>query len=182
MTEPNSVWPIINSIGLLILSIGLTFLSTRYFHRRTEVRIAEEARERTEKLMSARIEELERRLGEVGSTVQPLSAAFQAMLIKQLTHFHTPVLDALLVKLGPPVTLTDEEREQMTMLLEERSRDVGAQIDELERHAAHILPYVVKMVTIEQTTDTSHDPIELVTVPEAPEAKDVTEAPPEKQE
>lgn len=46
----------------------------------------------------ARISELENKLSLLTQSVMPISAAFQAILIKQLTHFHLPEIDALLAK------------------------------------------------------------------------------------
>lgn len=81
--------------------------------------------------------------------VVPISAAFQAVLVQNLTHYHTPELDALMVKLAP-YTLTKEEFNRLITLLDERTRDMGPEISEEEREAAIILPYVIRRVRADQ--------------------------------
>jgi hypothetical protein len=93
-----------------------------------------------------RIVHLEIQQGSLQTTILPLSTAFQAILVKELTHFHTPEMDALLVKLGPPYNLTDEEEARLAELLVERANSLDGEIDESEKEAALILPYVMKRV------------------------------------
>src|SRR5579859_7162299 len=104
-----------------------------------------------------RVTELERQHAIIGATVQPISAAFQAVLIKQLTHYHTPVLDGWLRKLGPPITLTEEEEKQLQIELEKRTRDMGPEITESERDAAKMLPMVIARVRAELETTATTD-------------------------
>ena len=88
------------------------------------------------------------------STPVPISTAFQAILIKELTHFHTPEMDALMAKIGPPNTLTVVEQERLAVLLNERMKDMGPLISDSERDAARILPAIMKRAKIEQNVIT----------------------------
>jgi hypothetical protein len=74
----------------------------------------------------------------------PLAVALQTQLVKELTHYHTPRMDALLQKLGPPVTLTAAEATELQAAILEREGDMGNQISPEERQAAHILPVVIQ--------------------------------------
>lgn len=119
-----------------------------WFNRRT-------AQDATNKLADAasatndRILDLERQLAAMQANVMPISAAFQAVLIKQLTHFHTPILDALLERAADGV-LTDEQEQQLADELKLRASEVDATIDNSEREAAVMLPMVMKRVRAEQ--------------------------------
>jgi len=126
------------------------------------------------KTSDARITALEQEIAKMNLAVQPLSAAFQAVLIKQLTHIHTPELDALLVKLGPPVTLTAEEEVRLSTLLKERTTDMHDEIDDSEREAAEMLPLVIKRVKAEQGMNKDDVVNTLVGVP-AQKQKDANE-------
>lgn len=124
-----------------------------------------------------RLEELERQLGLFGQTILPISAAFQAILVKQLTHLHTPVLDALLKKLGPPYDLTDAEFVELETLLAERVIVMDDQIDESERDAATMLPLVMRRVKAEfELLQTAPISLQMVTV--APASLDEPPPPP----
>src|SRR5678815_4707353 len=100
----------------------------------------------------------------------PISTAFQAILIKELTHFHTPVMDALMSKIGPPFTLTAAEETELIAALEQRTQDMAAEISDSERDAAKILPLVMKRAKLEalalQPEDTR---LKLVTFQQLPE-------------
>jgi hypothetical protein len=97
-------------------------------------------------LLTGRIMELERQMALVSQTSVPISAAFQSALIKDLTHFHTPEMDALMVRLGPPVILTDDEASRLEVLLCERTQNMGEEISDSERDAAAMLPLVMRRV------------------------------------
>lgn len=96
-----------------------------------------------------RIEVVDRQLAMVGQAVMPISTAFQAILVKELTHFHTPEMDALLEKLGPPFILTEYEEARLLDMLLERERDMGDLITDSERDAAHIFPAVMRRARLE---------------------------------
>lgn len=74
----------------------------------------------------------------------PLAVALQTQLVRELTHYHTPRMDALLQKLGPPITLTPAEMAELQAAILEREGDMGAAISPEERDAAHILPVVIQ--------------------------------------
>lgn len=112
-----------------------------------------------------RVQELEMQHALVKASVVPITTAFQALLIKNLTHFHTPVMDALMVKVGPPNTLTTEESEQLARLLEEREADMDGEIPESERIAARILPGVMTLAKMEQEAIDAESVLAVVAVP-----------------
>lgn len=93
-----------------------------------------------------RVSELEKQLGIVGAQVAPFNTAFQSILIKQLTHAHTPYQDALLKKLGdtgtPPIT--PKEEAELLDVLKEIAADPNVPDD--ERDAAEILPIQMRRV------------------------------------
>ncbi len=130
------VWPI-------LLTIALGTIGPYVLYRKKKV--DEEA-----KALRLRVTELEIKLAGINQVFVPISAAFQAILIKELTHLHTPEMDALLVKLGPPMILTELEMERLGTLLLERERDMHEEIDDLERDAALMLPLVMKRVKADQ--------------------------------
>lgn len=95
------------------------------------------------------IQELQRQMAVLQAESIPVQAAFQAMLIAKLTHFHTPEVDELLKKLEPPGTITKEEMAELRAALEERKKAVDERIDEEERIAADILLGVARLNEIE---------------------------------
>jgi uncharacterized coiled-coil protein SlyX len=127
----------LNTVAIAVLAALLSFASALYFFRRTAQITADEK-------LQARIADLETKLALVHQSVAPLNAAMQAMLIRELTHYHTPEMDDLMRKLGPPSTITEAERARLAVLLEERTRDMGPLISDAERDAAVILPIVIK--------------------------------------
>jgi hypothetical protein len=142
--------PLINSIGLLIVAAALSFLAARYwFQRNQAIADAQRIKEGHDQLLN-RVTELERENALVKAAVVPITTAFQALLIKELTHFHTPVMDALMVKIGPPNTLTEDEAQQLAELLKQRSEDMADSIPDRERRAAHILPDVMVLAKSDQ--------------------------------
>jgi hypothetical protein len=170
----NPIPPLVVNIALMVLSASLAFLVQRYFAGRKETRedaskVAEE-----HKLTVARIAELETKLALVNAAVVPISTAFQAILIKELTHLHTPELDGLMARVGPPTTLTIEEEERLGHLLLERTRDMGSAIPDSERGAAMILPEVMKRARAEQQAlSTVEAPqVKLVAVIDSPREAD----------
>lgn len=166
---------LLNSIGVVILGSFLSFVAARYWFQRNQAvaeakrlaeevsqakRIADDERRKT----NDRVAELELQLSAVKQTVLPISAAFQAILIKELTHYHTPRMDELMKRLGPPVTLNEAEQKELAELLQQRTQDMDGRISDSERDAATMLPLVVKRVLAESLAD---DPVRLgvVTTP-----------------
>lgn len=156
---------LLNSVGLLVLGAGLSFAAARYwFQRNQAVAAAAKIQAEHDKLMN-RVMELERDTALVKASVVPITTAFQALLIKELTHFHTPVMDALMVKVGPPNTLTDEEETQLATLLAERAVSLNGRISASEKDAADILPAVMRRARIEQKLIESESVLAVVAVP-----------------
>lgn len=155
------------SVGLLLVGGVVSWFVTAKATAKT-------ARVAANKETLEKIQKLEVQLAQVQQSVVPMSAAFQAILIKELTHYHTPVMDALLQKLGPPNTLTEAEEDQLIAALKQRTKDMGDLISDSERVAAALLPLVMKRVHLEEISSTTVQ-LQTVSVPEAP-----PEAPPEK--
>jgi hypothetical protein len=142
--------PFANSIAILVIGSFGTFATTWYWTQRSasakaRVRIADASQKAVE-----RISELENKLAVVTAAVVPISTAFQAILIKELTHSHTPELDDLLAKIGPPNVLSAIEDARMRVLLKERTVDQGPLISAAERDAAIMLPLVMARAKAEQ--------------------------------
>ena len=148
--EVNNVPPVVINAALIVLSAACGFLAKFYFSTRVETRNKAAAILQGNDAMKARLADLEGKLALVNAAVIPISTAFQAILIKELTHFHTPEMDALLVKVGPPNTLTGDEETRLAVLLAERTKDMGPKISDSERDAASILPAVMRRARKEQ--------------------------------
>jgi hypothetical protein len=81
--------PFINSLGLLVIGAVLTFVAARYWHLKNQAIIAknkaeEEAariREGYDRLRQ-RVAEIENNNVAIKAAVQPITTAFQALLIK----------------------------------------------------------------------------------------------------
>lgn len=153
--------PFINSAGLLIFGAFLTFIATKYWNTKSEIKktaedLESQARRRAEALetanekLLARVADLERQHAIIGQAILPINALVQAALIKELTHFHEPRTDQLLEKLGPPSTLTEDEMIELETRLEIRETVVDAEISPRERGAARILPEIIRRVREEE--------------------------------
>jgi len=160
----NSVSPIIvNGIGIL-LTAALAFLGTMFWRwrRRADLRIAA-----NNVLLKALQDQLSAQQGQLlmlGTAVQPLTAAMASMLVKALTHYHSPETDALLAKVGPPNTLTMEEEKRLGKTMQERSVDMADVISPLERNAAQLLLLIVERNRLETGNSEELVPV-LVGVP-----------------
>lgn len=134
-----------NSIGLILLTAALSFAASWYWYTRKarKDKVDEDATIADE--TASRIQDLEKQLAILTATFTPISAAFQAVLIKQLTHFHTPEMDALLEKATKGSLSNSEEKKLREMLLE-RAKDLNGRIDDSEREAALMLPLVMNRV------------------------------------
>ena len=133
-----------------ILFGGLvSFLFAIFWYRLNSARTERDRLRAEYAALILRVDLLDKQLALVGHDVVPISAALQAMLIKELTHFHTPRMDLLMAKLGPPSTLTEVEEAELLVLLKEREIDMDALISDSERDAAHILPAIMKRAKAE---------------------------------
>lgn len=166
LAEVNPVPPWVIDAAMVVFSASLGFLAQRYFSSRKELRADALELATEKKAIMFRIAELETKLALVNAAVVPISTAFQAILIKELTHFHTPEMDALLVKVGPPMILSEAEQAKLTVMLKDREQDLGPEISDSERDAAYILPAVMKRARVEQELLSSAETlrIKLVTV------------------
>jgi hypothetical protein len=144
------VW--LNSIFEVTATAVLTFLGAIYWtQRKARMLAAEELAKERQKGLD-RITELELKLALISQTVVPINLAMQAMLIKELTHYHTQEMDELLVKVGPPNILTEVEEARLSVMLVERTADMGPLISPRERDAAVILPIIMKRAKDESET------------------------------
>jgi len=174
------------TVLLALLVSLLTFIAARYWFGRNVVqreaerledsRIKEAAhltenRElaatnlaRDHVTLVARVAEMEAKFAVLAQAVVPISTAFQAILIKELTHFHTPRMDELLGKVGPPSILTPSEEQELADALRAREIEVDDRISDAERDAAHILPIIIKRAKAEALTPDKPVLFKLVTV------------------
>jgi hypothetical protein len=138
------------TVGISVIgTAGISFLAALYWRKRDDLaKKTLEIAENHEELTN-RVAAIETQLALVGQTILPMSTAFQAILVKELTHFHTPEVDALLVKVGPPNILTVQEAKDLEVALEKRVREVDPLIGESERDAARMLPMVMKRAKLE---------------------------------
>lgn len=169
---------LVNSVGVAALTTILSFMAAWFWWKKNEATKESERIARGHSELMGRVNDLERQLASVSQAVVPISTAFQAILIKELTHFHTPVMDALMVKVGPPNILTEEEEIQLAHALEERTRDMGTEISDSERDAAVMLPMVMKRAKIE-AEELANAPVELKVVAVKPETEGSSLAPAE---
>jgi len=146
--------------GLVLLSALISFCSVAYWTNlarrdKAQERALEETEHRVEQArheredILARLIKIETSLAVIDQKVMPISTALQTILVKELTHFHTPRMDSLLARIGPPSQLTDAEEEELTMALFERTQDMGDLISDSERDAAFILPAIMRRAKIE---------------------------------
>ena len=109
----------------------------------------------------ARLDALEKKQGIVDAQLVPFNGLMQAMLIKELTHAHTPEMDALMTKIGPPNTLTTTEEARLAVLLKERYERLDDTVPERERDAAFILPAIIRRARDEAQILTDADAMRL---------------------
>lgn len=147
-------------IGLVLLSALISFCSVAYWTRlarrdKANERSLDETRQRVEQARDerqdilARLVKIETSLAIIDQKVMPISTALQTILVKELTHFHTPRMDSLLSRIGPPSQLTNEEEKELTVALLERTKDMGHLISDSERDAAFILPAIMRRAKVE---------------------------------
>jgi len=152
--------PVQWQVALLLLSAFLSFASVAYWTRlsrrdKERDRVRDEAKEKADQETDAREDiisrllKLETSLAVIDQKVVPISTALQAILVKELTHYHTPMMDALLARIGPPSMLSDVEEVILTEALLERTHDMGQLISDAERDAAFILPAIMRRAKVE---------------------------------
>ena len=140
---------LINSAAITVLGAVLVFLSAWFwFGRQQAVRDKEAIAAEHQRLMD-RVTTLEREAAVAASQWIPVASAFQATLIKSLTHAHTGELDDLLVRVASH-TLTPAEEPRLLQLLDERTRDQDHRFTEDERKDAMIFPVVMERAATER--------------------------------
>jgi H+/gluconate symporter-like permease len=139
----------LKSVLIAVLTAALLFLGAAYWRKSGQQDKADEAEELRKRSVSDRLQELEANMRMLGIAVQPITAAMAAVLVKSLTHFHTPETDALLAKVGPPNVLTAIEEAHLVELLANRTRDMGSEFSDSERNAAKLLPLIIERTRIE---------------------------------
>lgn len=167
----------LNSIALLVLGSVVAAFWTWFWRGRTAT-VEKLVREKAavtaladklaaqHKELEEKVNVLTNQLGLVSQVVTPINQAMQALLIRELTHYHTPELDALMAKLPPEGTLTLEEEQRIGVLLKEREQDLDDSVSESEREAALILPYIIKRVRAEAAAIVESTPqLKIVAVP-----------------
>ena len=154
-----------NSIAITVLSAVLSFIMAWFFFSRKS-KIAE-ANLRAAAVIATdkRVNELEQKLAALTSAVTPLSAAMKAVFIKELTHFHTPELDELLVRVADD-TITEKEEPRLFELLYRRATELDGAIPESERDVAIMFPMMRKRVKAEKLLTATE--IQVVSMPAAP--------------
>lgn len=148
-------------LGMLLVTAVVSFVASWFWFKKANQRADLQKQDERIDADRSRIEQLEKQLAALTQNVLPISAAFQAILIKQLTHFHTPELDGLLVKLEQN-TLTAEEDARLAVLLKQRTQDMGELIDDSERDAAAMVLLVNRRVRAETAADLA---LQVVAVP-----------------
>lgn len=149
-----------NSLGLIVIGSIITAFWAWFwrFRSKTVARLEDEKKAVIDKAnqlakeheqLVHTVAELKSQLSLVSQVVTPINQAMQALLIRELTHLHTPELDALLAKLPPDGELTPEEFARLIELLAQRVDKLNGAIPESEREAAIILPYIIKRVKAE---------------------------------
>src|SRR5258705_1944620 len=100
-------------IVMALLGAALSFVSVAYWTRVTRRekeheriqehnQVMQERAEMQRSDLSNRLYTLEKSYAILNQQVVPISTALQAILVKELTHYHTPIMDALLTRIGPP--------------------------------------------------------------------------------
>ena len=160
-------WTELKSVLIAVLLAALGFLGAAYWRVSSAREKTTEAEAARKVSVAERLQELEAQMRLLGLAVQPITAAMSAVLVKQLTHYHKPELDALLVKVGPPNMLSRDEEMRLAALLDERTRDMAAEITDSERNAAQLLPLIIERSRLEGGG--GHLDLALVGIPKAHE-------------
>lgn len=144
--------PILFQVLGILFSALLSFIAATYWFGRQARQRQQEAQAQAYDQLVRRVNDLEKQIGLVGQAVLPISTAFQAILVKELTHTHTPEMDGLLSRLGPPCLLSTEEELRLLELLAERAVDPDPMYGQSEREAARMMPFVIYRARREQLT------------------------------
>src|ERR1700735_3579393 len=87
-----------------VLAAALSFIGGSYWRGRARKDVTKDAAGAallaTAEDVQRQLNELQGKMALLGQAVQPITAAYSALLVKSLTHFHTPEIDKLLAKVG----------------------------------------------------------------------------------
>ena len=154
---------------LLFIGSLFTFFTSWYWRRKNiKDNAVEKARDKAERELielKIRSDAQDKQIALLSQSVLPLNAAYQAMLVKELTHLHTPVPDELLKKLGPPYAMSSDDERALILELETRANEEGSLITETERDAAKMLPMVIRRAKVENTMAVSNFRLNVVAIP-----------------
>lgn len=154
-------------LKIVLTSVVTFFFANYWFNRNASAKVAIDAAQGAKTShdnLVLEVIELSKDMALMKQSVAPISTAFQSVLAKEMTHMHTLIMDALLVKIGPPYTLTPEEEVQLATLLKQRMVDMGDEITEQEREAAEIFPIIIKRAKAEAQALREGKPIDVVAV------------------
>jgi hypothetical protein len=104
-----------NDVGLhlvleSILAGSLLFLGGAYWRLQNKKELMQTKLEETATSVQDQLTALHTKVQHLEQTVQPLTEAMATVLVKSLTDFHNPEVDALLAKVGPSATRLEEKR------------------------------------------------------------------------
>ena len=107
--------------------------------------------------LNGRLNEFDKVITRLDTQVSPLWAQVQARISSDLHHPHPRYfeMDILLEKLEA-LTITNDERERLKVLLRERSVDMHEDISESQRQSAKIMSGVMDKVVLESKEN--HEP------------------------
>jgi hypothetical protein len=146
-----------NSVVLVLVVAVVVFLTVRYWYLKKTLLIRIDNLERDARILRDR-------------PAQSLWAAVQATVVPELIHAHAPVMDALLLKLGPPFSLTISEEQELDQLLYERIIAVNDPlISDRERASARILRDIIPRVREEIDMPPEVAVLQVVTIPKPKE-------------
>jgi hypothetical protein len=133
----------------IVLTAIVGLLIAWFWRSRDAKQKLQKGKDEEREQLKGRVLELEGKLEIVNTQAVGVNALVQSLLVKALTHFHTPVMDALMVKLGDaetgrPPTITDSELDELSMALKQRMFDMGPEISDDERDAAEALPAIIR--------------------------------------
>jgi hypothetical protein len=151
------------SFGTMLAGAVVGFFGTRYWRKRDRMQKMIDRRAASSALTLDKVLELESQLAQLKLTVTPITDAMQQLLIKKLTHFHTPILDALMQRALSGI-ITPEENAKMERLLVEREKELDTEVNEYERICARILPDVIRLVILSHDEETDPAALQLLVV------------------
>ncbi len=130
-------------IGFVLFSAALVFVATWFWRYRSRV---EKERDEAAEWRS----EMELKIAVLGTQMMPLWSAVQSQIAKDLTHPHPQfrVMDSLLRKLES-LTITHDERRQLSVLLDERIVSTDPAVSDAERESAKLMKGVMAKVLVE---------------------------------